>query len=285
MNHEYQSLKKINDLFGMDELKAFAEKLVVTAENAQNRSIQYPPLPNLIVSCGSGYGITSHISLISELIREARLMRFIGEEEYFEMTITNVKKDIDRLLERISIAAGFYGEFRGVIGLNISSFFEERTDYKDARYLMDFVDLQQGRILFIFIVPLAPDEKQMTAFLHQFSSRTPVEVIRLPFPETTEVMKFLEDQLENNNMTLSEDAEAELISVVNELRNDAQFSGYRTLNNLINELVWNKLSSPSGCDGIIGLSDIEFLSGDKHLLDVVRTQTRNHEKIRHIGFF
>ncbi len=282
-------MAEIKDFFGAEELKSFADKLVITAENAKARSSKYPLLPNLIFSCAPGCGVSSFIRKLASLIRDLKLMRFSGEEECFELIISDTEKaakkvlldedrNIKNLLNRITTAAGFYSDFRGLIGLDMTSLFKEDMDFSKISQLMDFVDIHQGKILFVFIVPIDPPSDALSDFLHQFSNRTPVEYLRLPFPETVEILEFIRLRLSRSNMSLTDEAALYLTGIVEELRKDNQFKGYQTMKTLIEELVWHKLSSSTGKDGVIDSGDLDFLNDEDHLLGIVRTQLRNQNR-------
>ena len=278
-----KNMEQIQSLCGMREFKALAEKLSRTAANARMRNILYPPCPNLLVLSASGSGITTVIRLLSGLLREEKLFRFIGEEAYFETSLSANDDDIDRILDRIRLAAGFYGQFRGVIGIEISDIDLLLKENRVMRRMMEFVDIEQGRILFVFVLPISAEARQVIEFQRLFVSRTPLEVLHLPFPATDEIIGFIRLRLEQRHMILTDDGAASLKPAVEKLRKDKQFKGFQSLNNLIDELVWRKLSRRDGNDGIIDRPLLASLFDGNGPFSVVQEDS-NRGSVQRIGF-
>lgn len=139
----FQAVSAIESLPGMEEMKEFCSRLVQTAENLKGLRLEYVPLPNLVFAAMPGVGTTLHLRLLCDLLKELKLFRFQGEEEYFEWMLTDEKESLHRLIMRTNRASGFYGHFRGIIGLDISSMI---TDTKEAPLftkMLEYVESQQ----------------------------------------------------------------------------------------------------------------------------------------------
>lgn len=268
----------------MGEFKQLSEKLSLTASNARERKIPFPPLPNLLVLSSSGFGITTVIRLLAGLLQEERLFRFSGEEAFFEAALTEDEGSFDRLLARIRTAAGFYGRFRGVVGLELPDVSRLLAFGNTGRRLMEFVDIEQGRILFVFVLPLKTGKNAVTDFQRQFISRTPLEILRLPFPETDEIIGYIRRRLEYRHMTLTDGAVDSVRAAVNMLRKDSHFEGFQSLNNLIDVLIWRKLSQADGGDGVIRQDLLNSLLAENSLLSVIREEKQD-DPGRSIGFY
>ena len=274
-------LDEIHALCGMEDFKALAERLSLSGQNARSSGIAYPPLPNLILLSASGSGITTAIRLLTGLLREEKLLRFVGEEEYFEILWQEGGDAFDALLARIRAAGGFYGQFRGVIGINVDEPAKLLENQAVLHRLMEYVDLQQGRILFAFVLPLETPADQVTALQRQFMSRTPLETVRIPFPETEAITAFIQKKLSLRGMSLSEAGLDAMNAAINTFRKDKHFEGFQSLNNLIDELVWLKLSQKDGGNGVIDSGLLDKLFAENGLLSIIKEK---HAAQRPIGF-
>ena len=256
-----ESLEKIYALAGMDELKAFAGRLTTAARNIEKLNLPAGslPLPSLIFFAPPGIGISLHLRLLTGLIEELRLLPFEGDEKCFEWVITPKKESFDRFLLRVKHATGFYSSFRGIIGVHFTEALFQNEDDMSLRRLMEYVDANQGKILFVFI----PDEN-MSRDLQQrllglFVSRTPCDVIHMSVPNADELGDYALKRLKAKGFSVKPDAEKEIRGIVTVLRETELFEGYQTLNNLVDELIWRKLSLNENCGEDISQSDIDFV--------------------------
>lgn len=279
-----QYYNAIQELWGMEEFKAFADKLLLTAENAEKQQIVYPPLPNLIFATNPGVGVTKHLHLLTGLLKGKKLMRFSGELDFFEETFSEPEADFERLLKSIKGAAGFYESFRGVVGLDFSGLFKEAKSFKDLQKLKEYIDYQYGRILFVFVIPLEAEQRLVDEFIYQFTSYSPIELIHMPFPETKDVLAFIRDRLGEKNFVTTEAADELLTRAVDDLRKDRSFEGFQTLNNLIDSIVWNKLSSRSEDPRLLTEEDLAWIYEEDKLLGLVRDKGRKGPYPTRIGF-
>ena len=139
--------RQIDEIPGMDEFKSFCRRLQCAADKARRNFAGSVPLPNLIFAAAPGCGTTLHIKLLAELLKALRLLSFTGEEEFFEWELSDADKSFDRFLKRVKTAGGFYGQFRGVIGLDIGDLVEMSSSPDICERLMEYVNARQGKIL------------------------------------------------------------------------------------------------------------------------------------------
>ena len=252
------ALSAIESLTGMEEFKSFCGRLSQTAANARKLRLESIPLPNLIFAAEPGSGTTMHIRLLSELFREQKLMRFMGEEAYFEWLLTDEQESINKLILRTKRAAGFYGEFRGVIGLDIGALLAEREEVPPLARLMEYVASQKGKILFVFTIPLKTAPEMQKQLVGRFASYTPVELIHMPFP-MEEAQYYVTDQLFSQGFDVSAAAQSILKQAVRKTSESPNFEGYQTLQNLADVIVWRKISQLPPVDDRITESDVQFV--------------------------
>ncbi|MBR4082454.1 MAG: hypothetical protein IKK21_11780 [Clostridia bacterium] len=269
---------QIDTLPGMEEFKSLCRRLQLEADNARGRLHGRLPLPNLIFAAAPGCGITLHIRLLTELLKSLRLLSFTGEEECFEWVLGEGDKSFDLFLRRVKSAGGFYGQFRGVIGLDVSELVNEESDFPALERLMEYVDARQGKIVFVFVVPDDTPPRILRRLTARFASISPVEVIHMPFP-TEEAKSYLTLQLASRGYKIAPSAHALLEDAVRKLSATDRFEGYQTLLNLTEEIVWHKLSRPSA-NTIITADDLAFIFA----ADGYYSQFSSSHRRRIVGF-
>lgn len=272
-----ESFNKIMALEGMDELKAFAGKLLQLRENRKNHNQLPATLPNLILAADPGCGTSLHIRMLTQLLEETELLPFMGEEKSFEWAITRKEDSFDYLLRRIHVAAGFYGQFCGVVGLDLSDILDERWPASAIR-LMEYVDAQQGNILFVFVIPLKTNERLIDRLKIGFASRTPIELISTPFPKSDFADSYIKKALAKRGIDMDQAAQDSIRTAIEKMTKSPAFDGYQSMQNLIDELTWHVASKPQS-DLLIRAADVEFLEDYLKLF-----ASRSHEGKRLIGF-
>ncbi|MBQ2989719.1 MAG: hypothetical protein IJD60_00315 [Clostridia bacterium] len=258
--YSFKTYDAIQTLPGMEELKTLAAKLLQTAENLSNTGLSSIPLPNLILAAAPGCGTSLHIRMIADLLRDLNLMQFIGDEDAFEWALTGTEDSFDKLLRRIRIARGFYGQYQGVIGLDLSEVIGEKWPSVSKR-LMEYVHYMHGSILFVFVVPIDTSKRTLDQLKASFASLTPVELIRTPFPGSDSSASYVVSHLEQKQMTVAPEAQAIIRSAIAEMLESPAFDGYQTLTNLVDEICWRKFSTQVDGNLLIAAQDVAFLSG------------------------
>lgn len=275
-------LQKIDELPGMEEFKALCHRLHTASENAARLHLERAPLPNLIFAAAPGCGVTLHIRLLADLLQSLRLLSFTGEEAYFEWAFGDDDKAFDRLQLRIRRAGGFYGQFRGIVGLDLTKALGSSDGLPNMDRLMEYIDTRQGKIVFILIIPDTIPEHITQKLLGRFASVSPAELIRMPFP-ADESRAFVIRYLSDHGFTLTESACDALEDAVTQLSKSSTFEGYQTLQNLCEDIIWRRLSSNALQDAIIDAGDLNFIFAAGGFRSQLRANTSKTTP-RRVGF-
>ena len=244
--------------------------------------IRSMPLPNLIFAADPGCGITMHIKLLAELLKELQLLHFVGEEMCFEWELSDEEQSMERLFLRIQRAAGFYAQFQGIVGLDVSKLLTGRKKEDALKRLMEFVDSKEGKTLFVFIIPFHDSETTQKQLIGCFASHTPVELIHMQFPRK-EAQYYIVDQLFGQGFEVTREAQEILKKAVLTVSRADDFEGYQTLQNLTDEIVWHKLSQLPPVDEIITASDVRFILEDGGCVTALQAHGI-HRTHRRVGF-
>ena len=229
---------KIEVLNGAQEFKQFASELVRVYRAARHRRLELE-LPTLVMVTESGRGNTTYLRLLTELLREERLLPFSGEEEVFEWRMLAEDEDaVARLMTRMEKASGFYPYFSGVIGLDLSDY-KTMEDLPDS--LFELIRESRQTNLFCLMIP----EEQAADFLDKLEDKlrtsTRVKTIRLT-ATNQELCGYVRNELRRRGFLLTKDLDDPIRSFVAAEGGN----GYRGLRLAIDEMIWRKMDRNDG---------------------------------------
>lgn len=273
-----EALKKIRRMAGAEEMKAFAERLASAASNRSHLLQHFTP-PNVLLLANEGAGVTHCLSLLTELMHELLPVgTFIGEEDMFEWCIEDDDASFKRLLLRIRQAGGFYGQFRGVIGLDMRPMLADMSTLPELRRLMTFVREQQ-EIVFVFIAPqnMKPDLRK--ALEAELMANTIIETIELRMPGKEAAATYMLDHLHQRGFVSGGDIDEAVQNAAAQVIASGRFAGFRSLDAAVGEVVWRK-AAQGGKSITLSASDFNGLAGR-----ILKTNTSRHtSNQRKIGF-
>ena len=280
------TMERIEQLRGLDELKALARRLQRVAENKRALPMTRVQLPNYLFIEAPGCGVTTHIRLITDLLYELKLIPFEGERRSFEWVLDENAfapgGGFDRLLDQLALMAGFHSRFKGVVGLEIDLWQYGAMSPALTR-LLDLADDMLGQVLFIFVVQLDPDYAP-DDLIRRLSAEMPLEVVRCPLPATDDMAFYLCDFLRDRRLRVSLPAAEGLKALLPRLSALEAFDGFQTLDNLADEIVYRFFAAPVRREsGLIEAEDIAFITEPGGYIDRLAQKKRVRAR-RAIGF-
>ena len=280
------ALERIKQLRGMDEFKSLAKRLQRVAENKRNLPTSRIQLPNYLFIEAPGCGVTTHIRMITELLHELRLTPFEGDRKYFEWVLdaNAFEKNgaFERLLDEITVMAGFHSNFKGVIGLEIEAW-QNRSDSNSFTRLLDLAADCLGQIVFIFTVQMQK-KGDPSELIRRMSAEMPLEVIHCPLPSADDMALYLSDFLLRRRFRVALATVEEFKALMPKLISVKAFDGFQTLDNLADEIVYHYCaSSDRNTDMLILPDDIQFILKSGGYLDRL-TNKESMRKHKTIGF-
>ena len=235
-------------LRGYEEFKALAQRLNQLAESRKSLSGTRIPVPNFLFVEAPGAGVTTQLRLLTRLLMERRLMRFMGEKRFFEWALDGDAFDrggsFDRLLAETNAAAGFYSQFRGVIGVELGEW-SAWPRHPAFRRMLDFAADMYGQILFVFVTE-EEDEDKLAELQRTLNEAMPIERVRCPLPPAHDMAQYLMDFLWERGFATAKDAEALIESFMPKLMATESFDGMQTMSILADEIVFRACSSAQG---------------------------------------
>lgn len=281
-----KALDRIEQLRGMEEFKALSHRLHHVAENKRNLPMSQIQLPNYLFIEAPGCGVTTHIQMITDLLQELRLVPFEGDRRYFEWILDEnafkEKGGFDRLLDEITVMAGFHSTFKGVIGLEIDAW-QDKAEADEFTRLLDLADDRLGQIMFIFTIQMRP-QGDPDVLIRRLSSEMPLEVIHCPLPSTDDLALSLGDFLIRRHFRVSLATIERLKAVMPELTKARAFDGFQTLDNLADEIVYRFCTSAERNDSqLIEPADLEFIAGSGGYIERLSNRGGKNRR-KSIGF-
>lgn len=211
-----------------------------TAAKNQPLNRRRMPVPNLILAAGHGAGVTTKLTEIAKKICDLELFVPAGEETYIEWALSEDERGFDQLLMRIRAAAGFYGDFRGFVALDLRNMLEGFSALPAMERLTALIRDSIGRIVFCFIIP----EKLPVSLLEQcrtlLGRSAPAQCFCLPMLPPDAAVRYVKRSLEASGFTLHEKAAERLEETIGSIRSEQAYEGYHTLNNLVASILWMK---------------------------------------------
>jgi len=282
-----KSLERIEQLRGTEEFKALGRRLLHVAENKRSLPMSQIQLPNYLFIEAPGCGVTTHIRMLTELLQELKLIPFEGDRRYFEWVLDeNAFKEkggsFERLLDEITVMAGFHSHFKGVIGLEIDAW-QDRADADEFTRLLDLADDCLGQILFIFTVQMR-DKGDPDALIRRLSAEMPLEVIHCPLPSSDDMALYLGDFLRRRRFRVSLATIERLKALMPKLVEAKAFDGFQTLDNLADEIVYQYCAAENRSENqMIEPEDIAFIDAPNGYIDRL-TARGGKSRRKPIGF-
>ncbi len=279
------ALNRIRGLQGMEELKQLIEEWQVVSQNLNRLpGNTWIKLPNCLLATQSGSGITRVLGLVAQFLEEARLFEFVGDIRYFEFVLDR-PADPDsfpafiRLMEYIQVAAGFRGTYRGIACIDISEWADDPRDVRFIRFLEFAADIND-QILFFFSIPLL-DEKKIEEVDAVLLSYLRIHRLKLTFPASELLFRHVDERLREKGFKLEKRAGVMLKKIITSAREMPGFDGYKTLNQMVDEIIYEKCCDSILNDNIIAAKDLGLFSPDGYWL---RQLNRGKALPRKMGF-
>ena len=240
--------EEIMALRGYEGFKKLAGRLRHLAEIRDHMAGTRIRVPNFLFVEAPGAGVTTQLKLLTRLLMEEKLTPFMGEKRFFEWALDEnafeTGGSFDRLLMARDAAAGFYGQFRGVIGIELGTW-TWRTEDLRIRRLLDFASDVYGQIVLVFITE-EQDARELEALEKALNQATPLEVMRCPLPGPGDMAQYLLDFLWERGFAATREAQAAVEAFMPDLMATEDFEGLKTMNILADEIVFRACCKDRG---------------------------------------
>jgi hypothetical protein len=271
-----QCIEKIDGLLGMEEFKSIVKEWSHAAQNLYCMpSTARITLPNYLCATRSGVGTSTMLGLMADFLEEANLLEFVGDVKYFEFILDNDPEfsSFTRLLDTFRKAAGFRGAFKGIACIDISEWINDLKDIRFLRFLEYSAEIS-STTMFVFQVPIL-DPKAFVEVEAVVSSYLRVRPMTIHFPQTSELILYVSSKLKENGFVLAQNAADMLAKTIAGVREMVNFDGYKTLNLLVEEILYEKCCNGVLHGNVIEAEDvIRFLPDGQWIKQLKQSKTR-----------
>ena len=283
MNYPYERLMKLH---GADDLKELINKWEILSRNIKSRPVDAPVLlPDIFLYTKPGFGNESLLRLLASYLEsKGNLMDFYGDVKYHEFMLNYIKPDepfseMHRLIDEISMAAGFRSEFRGILRININEWIGHHED-KHFINLLDYLSANSDKWLIVLSVSRSPNEgtKAMEALISMYLR---IETVTLHMPGTDVLLSDVSAFLDAYGLSLDESGNTLLKESIDKLRKNKYFDGFHTIRLLSRDIVYYHFSLPDCGRTVLSAEDLSDFSATS---DYMQRTIVKYEQNRKLGF-
>lgn len=279
--------QQIMNCWGMEQVKEVVKKWELLRKNVGSFPADEPVLlPEYLWFSRSGTGKSEMLQLLAAYLDAGQIMPFSGMERVIEYDLEYCEEnepfeDLDNLIKYLSASSGYHNEFKGILAVNLDNW----LPHLDNPHFVEFLEFlsEHNRSLLLILIAW-PDKEYMDKLEKILSLYLRVHTVMIEMPEAEEMFAFIEAKLERYHCALSEEAGAILLDTLRELRDMEGFDGYKTLEFMVQEIVYEYYCGEKVSSHVIGPDVIlDFLENGK-FVDRYRKRYDRKEKLRAAGF-
>lgn len=279
--------QQIMNCWGMEQVKEIVKKWELLRTNVGSFPSDEPVLlPEYLWFSRSGTGKSEMLQLLAGYLDAAQIMPFNGMEKVIEFTLDYCEEsepftELDDLIKYLSVCSGYHNEFKGILAVNLDNW----LSHLDNPHFVEFLEFLSEHNRSLLLVLIAwPDKDYMDKLEKMLSFYLRVHTVMIEMPAAEEMFDFIETKLDCYHCRLSEDAGELLLQTLEILRDMEGFDGYKTLEFMVQEIVYTYYCGQDVSSHIIGPEVISGFLGEGKFIDRYRKRYDRKEKLRSAGF-
>ncbi len=279
MNQKYN---EIMELFGVKEFKSIIKKWDILSENME--AVVGRPrivLPDLLWIMNSGVGRTNLLNHLAEyLYSKGNLMDFSGDVKFFEFILNYHSNnptinEIQRFMDSVRKAAGFRNEFRGVICIDVD---EWTNHYEDKRFV-SFLELLASHSEEWLIVLSVSETENLDNFIAAVSTYLRIETLKIEMPVTDDLLVYVKNKLLSHGLSTSDKNDEKIKCTIEKLKENKNFDGFKTLDMLVQDIVYEHFCVPDSQKGELPDTIIEKFTSDSEYINRLNSKKKSAKTI------
>ena len=145
---------------------------------------------------------------------------------------------------------------------------------------MEYLSAHSNKWLIVLSVSELPEDKlnNLEAFLSMYLR---LDKVSLTLPETEDFYAFVENALNQYGLSFRESGKALLLKTIEALRSNPYFDGFKTINMLCQDIIYEHFSSQNAEKRFLEAADLENFAPENNY---VKKAIKNSEKMKKIGF-
>ena len=252
----------IMELYGADEFKDKVKQLRVFQNSRMKYSVTDVRIPNYLWIAKRGGGVSTCIKAFAEFMDAEKIIEFNGIVKYFEFNLAYIPpegffSELTRLNNTISEIAGHHRYFKGLACIHIEEWLDHANE-DNFHKALDFLAAKHDKLRVVFVVD-TDDKRVIESIESSISSRLRLETIAFRFPETNELVDYIErGYFTQQGFSLEEDARNLLSESINAMAAGKHFNGFVTVNQLARDILYQLLISDTGNQSISADMLVDF---------------------------
>lgn len=212
---------------------------------AERRSWECVPMPiiipDMLIYSAAGIGKSHLLGLLVSYLHKEKVMDFLGEQPFFEFRLEYCHphesfKELQRFHEQIKCAAGFRNQYKGVIGIEL----DEWLGHYDEKYFKVFMEyLEENSDEWLLIFSIESDDEEERQKMYQFLAMYfRLELVELELPSVEAYTSYVCAGINKYGFDIEEKDIKTLQESISILRESRYFDGYKSMNRLIQDIVY-----------------------------------------------
>ena len=211
-------------------------------------------------------------------------MSFYGTVKCLEFSLDYCADDMDfselrRLMRELEAATSYRGTFKGVLSIDLNQWVNH-FDSLHFKRLMAFLSGMDNALCILFVLENATEQasQELERVLAQYVR---IEKIQSDYPPVQDMLAYVENWLFQYDFSILPEARALLKESIDSLRSNAYFDGFKTLNLMCEDIVFEICAADHFKNDRI-LDKEDLLAYSKNGIFI--TRLREMMKKRQIGF-
>ena len=255
--------QKIDNLIGADPFKEIMHELIAIAPQVK-KSGSYDVLTyqSYLLSINEGYGLSTYLSLFSELLQEYYGDKFSSREP-IEIHIPMPKNEqMDPFKQAYEILEREGSRTVKLLCIDISEWMNVTHNYQFKAFLSE-LGRHMSEFIVVFRIPFV-DKEIVNSIRYSLNDLVYVRDVSIPPFTGEELQKYAQKELENYGFAMEERAWEGFHQRITEEKSDGRFYGLNTVKKILRELLYKKQLSNAKS----GVETMKIVADDTNALCV-----------------
>lgn len=232
------AIDKINALVGAAEFKALSNEIMGVAEEI-TRTGTYEVFTHqcYLFSVGDGYGLTTYLELLAQLVSECKLCS-IASRSVREERIDAYREGIEPFESAMNALNSGSEKNLKVLCIDISEWMD-RTDNRYFREFLRTVEKHANEYIAVFRIPFV-DKDVLERIKYSLSDLLTVKTVTFPPFSQSEIKECAENELKRFGFSIEKPSWDYFFGRISEEKSDGKFYGINTVKKVVRELIYQK---------------------------------------------
>lgn len=236
----------------ISEFEEFVEeyrKIISKAKECGNRRLVWTP--NLLLSMDDGYGVSSCLEELADLLEEEGIITFKNPKKRFrEYTLIydsksnespweKIVRDVSNIGEMFAEAKDQETSYPCIICFDITEY-RSQLEADDFRRALNALGRYKDNMIFVFRIPYVED-LALNMIYEALNDVFFIRKVVVPPVDTDALLQYAQQVMQERGFALADDLSAEMEKLIASEKMDGHFHGFKTIDKLVDEIIYHKL--------------------------------------------